>query len=340
MKFRKTMALATVVVSMLTAASCVAIEVSVPAINVPAISNLYDPDGSGSADSVDSGSSNSDAAPSADTASPDTASADTGSAETAAPTEATQAPADNASASSDTGSSSAATEAPTQAAKTDTAANTGSSSSAPSTKEEIVQYYVTAYNKIATDAKTVTRTYDNTSNYKEICEIGSNATVKKTAQTLMTKFMKPSTEAVVSSASDLPPVGVTKISISPSQVSSATCTDKGTYYEIVLKSTGTDSNYEIDAVAGKGSAGVLGPLLRTDDVSSAAGAFVEFEGLHAKYATCTLTCKVDKASGHITEFNFNSPCILHFDKATVVKLVKIENCELGLLFEQKWTIAY
>ena len=340
MKFRKTMALATVVVSMLTAASCVAIEVTVPAINVPAISNLYDPDGSGSGDSADSGSSDSNATPSADTGSADSGSADSGSSETAAPTEATQASSDNGSASSDNGSSSTATEVQTQAAKTDTSTNTGSSSSAPSTKEEIIQYYVTAYNKIATDAKTVTRTYDNTSNYKNICDIGSNATVKKTAQTLMTKFMKPNNEAVVSSASDLPPVGVTKLSISSSQISSATCTDKGTYYEIVLKSTGTDSNYEVDSVAGKGSAGVLGPLLRTEDVSSAAGSFVSFEGLHAKYATCTTTCKVDKASGHITEFNFNSPCILHFDSATVVKIVKIENCELGLLFEQKWTIAY
>ena len=340
MKFRKTMALATVVVSMLTAASCVAIEVTVPAINVPAISNLYDPDGSGSADSADSGSSDSNATPSADTGSADTGSADSGSSETAAPTEATQASADNGSASSDNGSSSTATEAQTQAAKTDTSTNTGSSSSAPSTKEEIIQYYVTAYNKIATDAKTVTRTYDNTTNYKNICDIGSNATVKKTAQTLMTKFMKPTTDAIVMSASDLPPVGVTKLSISSSQISSATCTDKGTYYEIVLKSTGTDSNYEVDSVAGKGSAGVLGPLLRTEDVSSAAGSFVSFEGLHAKYATCTTTCKVDKTSGHITEFNFNSPCILHFDSATVVKIVKIENCELGLLFEQKWTIAY
>lgn len=325
MKAKKIVALTAAFAALLSMASCVTIKVDVPAINVPGISNLYDPNGS------------------ADNSSSDNNSAETPSEETQAPaqeeTQAPETPATQAPATPDTPS--AAPETPTKGStETPTKAPANPTSSKPSTKEEIITYYVTAYNKIATEGKKVTRTYDNTTNYKNIVKIGDNASIKSLCEKLMKQFMKPNSEALVKTASDLPPVGVTKLSISPSQISSATCTDKGSYYEVVLKSTGTDSNYEIDSVAGKGSAGVIGPLLRTEDVSGAAGSFIKFEGLHAKYATCTVTAKIDKASGHITDFNFNSPCILHFDKVTALGMIKVENCDLGLLFEQKWTVAY
>lgn len=323
MKIKKAIALTAAFSALLSLASCVTIKVDVPAINVPAISNLYDPDSSDN-----SGNNQTPATPD----------------ETQAPAQdETQAPAQDetqAPATSDTPSQ--APESPTQSGKTEapTQAPSTPASSKPTSKEEIITYYVTAYNKIATEGKKVTRTYDNTTNYKNIVKIGDNAQIKSLCEKLMKQFMKPNNEAVASSAKDLPPVGVTKLSISPSQISSAACNDKGSYYEVVLKSTGTDSNYEIDSVAGKGSAGVIGPLLRTEDVSSAAGSFIKFDGLHAKYATCTVTAKIDKSSGHITEFNFNSPCILHFDKVTALGFIKVENCDLGLLFEQKWTVAY
>lgn len=323
MKIKKAIALTAAFSALLSLASCVTIKVDVPAINVPAISNLYDPDSSDN-----SGNNQTPATPD----------------ETQAPAQdETQAPAqDETQAPATPDTPSQAPEAPTQSGKTEapTQAPSTPASSKPTSKEEIITYYVTAYNKIATEGKKVTRTYDNTTNYKNIVKIGDNAQIKSLCEKLMKQFMKPNNEAVASSAKDLPPVGVTKLSISPSQISSAACNDKGSYYEVVLKSTGTDSNYEIDSVAGKGSAGVIGPLLRTEDVSSAAGSFIKFDGLHAKYATCTVTAKIDKSSGHITEFNFNSPCILHFDKVTALGFIKVENCDLGLLFEQKWTVAY
>lgn len=315
MKIKKAIALTAAFSALLSLASCVTIKVDVPAINVPAISNLYDPDSSDNS----------------------------GNNQTPATPDETQAPAqDETQAPATPDTPSQAPEAPTQSGKTETPTQAPSTpaSSKPTSKEEIITYYVTAYNKIATEGKKVTRTYDNTTNYKNIVKIGDNAQIKSLCEKLMKQFMKPNNEAVASSAKDLPPVGVTKLSISPSQISSAACNDKGSYYEVVLKSTGTDSNYEIDSVAGKGSAGVIGPLLRTEDVSSAAGSFIKFDGLHAKYATCTVTAKIDKSSGHITEFNFNSPCILHFDKVTALGFIKVENCDLGLLFEQKWTVAY
>jgi|GEM_PF-942524 len=247
------------------------------------------------------------------------------------------APSSDAAATQDTTSAPAA-ENTTSAPAADTTA--APASSAPSTKDEIIAYYVAAYNKIATDASAVTRTYDYTSNYNNILEINNNSTLEGIASSLMKQFMVENTEAVAGSASDLPPVGITKLSISSAQVGNATISDKGTYYEITLTSTGTDSNYEIDTQPGSGSVGVIGPLLRADDVAGAAGGFIKFDGLHSWYATAKVTATIDKASGHITELKYVTPCVLHFDSVTAALVVKVSNCNIGLLFQQNWKVSY
>ena len=213
-------------------------------------------------------------------------------------------------------------------------------SGAPSTKEEIINYYVTAYNKIASESKSVVRTYDYTYQYNDILEINNNATLEKLAGTLMNQFMKENTQEVPGDASSLPPVGVTKLAISPAQISKATCEDKGDHYEVCLYSTGSDGNWEIDSQAGVGSAGVIGPLLRTEDVSGAAGSLIKFEGLHTWYSTAHVTAQIDKATGHITEFDFKTPCVLHFDSVTAAIVVKVSNCNLGMEFHQVWKVTY
>lgn len=239
----------------------------------------------------------------------------------------------------------AATETPASpAAENSTAAPStpaapAASSGVPSTKDEIIAYYVTAYNKIGSDGGKITRTYDYTSNYNNILNINNNSTLESLANSLMNQFMVESKDPLETSFADLPPKGVSNLSISPSQISAATIKDNGTSYTVTLKSTGTDSNYEIDCQPGQGSAGVLGPLLRTEDVSSAAGSALSFDGLHAWYATASVTATIDKASGHITALDFQTPCILHFDQVKVVVL-KVQNCDIGLLFQQKYTIAY
>ena len=228
----------------------------------------------------------------------------------------------------------------TPAASTDTpAAEPAASTGAPTTKAEIIKYYCDAYNKIATDAKEVTRTYDYTSNYNKILNINGNSTLEGLAGTLMDKFMVETTDPLPGSASDLPPVGLTTLNIPEDKISEATCVDKGSTYEITLKSTGTDDNQESDLNPGDGSAGLIGPLLRTDDVSGAVKGVLTFDGLHAYYATASVKATVDKASGHITELVYNTPCVLHFDQVTVV-ILKVKNCDIGLLFQQTWTASY
>ena len=226
---------------------------------------------------------------------------------------------------------------PSQAPSGETPASQAPANAAPSTKEEIITYYVTAYNKMATDAKTFTRTYDYTSNYKDIVEVNNNAVLERLAKTLMDQFMKETTTELAGDINSIPPVGVNTLSISPAQIGTATCTDNGGSYVITLTSTGTDDSPEEDCQPGQGSAGVIGLLLRTEDVASSAP-MIKFEGLHARYPTGKVVATIDKASGHITNLEYENPCILHFDSVSAV--VKISNANLGLLFQQKWTIGY
>lgn len=234
------------------------------------------------------------------------------------------------------------TAAPTDETKPAPVENTTAApaNTAPSTKDEIIAYYVAAYNKIASDSTGVVRTYDYTSNYNNIVEVNNNERLAGLASSLMNQFMKEDFSEVAGTAADLPPVGVTTLSISPSQVSNATITDNGSTYTVTLYSTGTDDNYEVDAQVGQGSAGVIGPLLRTEDVAGAAGSAISFDGLHAYYPTGKVIATIDKASGHITNLEYACPCILHFDSVTALFVIKISNANIGLLFQQKWTVNY
>lgn len=255
------------------------------------------------------------------------------------PQPSSETPASETPASETPSSETPASETPSsETPASETPATEKPANAAPTTKEEIVAYYVTAYNKMGTDAKTFTRTYDYTSNYKGIVEVNNNKTLESLAKTLMDQFMKETTTEVAGDFSTVPPVGVTNLAISPSQVGTAECVDNGGTYTITLTSTGTDDNPETDCQPGQGSAGVIGLLLRTEDVSGAA-TMIKFDGLHAYYPTGKVVATVDKASGHITELYFENPCILHFDSVSAF-FVKISNANLGLLFQQRWKIGY
>ncbi len=309
------------VVLVLALAACGTITVEIPYENVSGFFNNLN---QGQAVPADSGA----------TQAPDTTAASTPDT-TAAPTDnTTAAPTDDTTAAStpDTTAAPDTTSAPVEP--------TSAKSGALTTKEEIINLYVTGYNKIAADAKSITRTYDYTSQYNNILEINNNSTLEGLAKTLMNQFMKENTTPTPGDASALPPVGVTTLSISPAQIAAAACEDKGAYYEVKLTSTGTDDNWEIDPQPGSGSAGVIGPLLRADDVSGAVGSALKFDGLHSWVGAATVTAKIDKASGHITDLDYLTPSVLHFDQVTALGFVKVSNANIGLLFHQTWTASY
>ncbi len=312
-------------------ASCTTVEIKVPADAANAVfGNILG--SSGNSGSTDTPATEAPATAAPATEAP-TAAPSNGDTPTEAP--ATEAPATEATTAAPSNGDTPATEAPATEATTAAPSN-----GAPSTKEDIIKYYVTAYNKIATDSKSIVRNYDNTSQYNNILNVNNNSSLESLANKLMGMFMGPTDEDIEYGINDLPPKNTSTIAITPAQIASAEIKDNGATYTVTLKSTGTDDNYEADAQPGQNSAGVVGPLLRTEDVTDAAGSFLSFEGLHAYYATCSVVATIDKASGHITHFDFRSPCILHFDRVTALKFVKVDNCDIGLLFEQTWTINY
>lgn len=307
MKIKKLTAAVLALVLVLVCTSCATIEVHVPADMVP----LFNQNGQANQNGQNNGGN--DAGNSGNPVVPDT-----------------QAP---------TNGGSDTTEAPT-ANGGETPTDGGSSTGAPTDKAAIVKMYQDSYNKIEKEAKAVVRTYDYTNNYNKILKIGDNKQITALAEKLMNQFMVENKKEEKLSAKELPPIGYPNMNLNPSNYSSATCVDKGTYYEVTLKSTGTDSNYEVDSPAGTGSAGSICPILDPNDVTNAAGSFIKFEGLHTKYATASATVKIDKATGRPLEFAFLTPSVLHFDKVTALGFIKIENCDIGLLFHQNWRIEY
>lgn len=213
-------------------------------------------------------------------------------------------------------------------------------SGTPSTNEEIVALYVSAYNKMNAEATKATKYYDYTSNYNNILKIGNNSTLASLAESLMGKFMVENTESVDYAVADVPPVGLTTSPLTAADVASATCVDNGDTYTVTITSTGTDANPEVNPTVGNGSAGKIGQLIETSSITDAVGSAIKFEGLALKYSDCTVTATIDKASGRIVDLYFRMPGVLHFDKVTAAVVVSVNDCDIGLLGEQRWTITY
>ena len=307
MKAKKILALLLMAVIALSCASCTTIELVIPVGNVPAANT-------GTNTPV---VENTTAAPVIENT-------------TSAPV------AENTTAAQQAPSTEATTAAPGAEATT---AAPATNNGAPTAKADIVKLYCDAYNKLGT-ASSITRTYDYTSNYNNILDIdGGNSTLAGIANKLMGMFMVENTEAVAFDVSKLPPVGLSTINIDPNVIAKAECADKGDYYEVTLTSTGTADNREVDSAPGTGSVGSFGPILNADDVSSAAAGFIEFNGLHTYYEAATVTAKITK-DGKITNLEFKTPAILHFDSVSAVKIIKVGACEIGLLFNQRYEIAY
>ncbi len=257
-------------------------------------------------------------------------------AENAAP-----APADTTAAPADTADTTAAPAdtADTTAAPADTTAP-AASTGAPSSKEEIVALYVSAYNKMSAEATKATRTYDYTSNYNNILKIGNNSTLAGIAESLMGKFMVENTEAVEFAVADVAPVGLTSSPLTAADVANATCVDNGDTYTVTVTSTGTDDNPEVNPTVGNGSAGKIGPLIETTAITDAVGGAIKFEGLALRYSDCTATATIDKATGRIIDLYYRMPGVLHFDKVTAAVIVTVNDCDIGLLGEQRWSFTY
>ncbi len=207
-----------------------------------------------------------------------------------------------------------------------------------STPAAVVEYYKTAHAKVLSSAKSVTRTYDNTINYKDVLDIDGNTTLAGVAKSLMGTFMKENTEELVYTGADMkvnfPAKNKGAAGLTADMVSEATAVDNGDTYTITIV---IDSSEESPDLGDKSS-----NLVNTVDekqVTDAAGSMVSLEGLENHYIAPKLVATVEKATGNITALETVVPSYMCFAKASVF-VISVANCRIGLEYQQKWTVQW
>ena len=209
-----------------------------------------------------------------------------------------------------------------------------------STKEGVVEYYKAAHAKVFAEAKSVTRTYDNPTNYNGVVEVGNNSTISGIASSLMGTFMKPNTEAVVfEGASEIkshfPPANENGCAgLTADMISEYKCEEKDGNYIITLTLNSTEENPD-DGTMAQHMVEVVG----LDVITEAAGSVVTISDFKNLYVGSTVVATIEKDTGKMIALDVNNPSYMCFGKAKAL-IITVENCKLGLHYEQKWTVQW
>ena len=251
----------------------------------------------------------------------------------------TNAPAGDSNASTDApaGDDNASTDAP--------AGDNNASTNAPvagdlSTKEGVVEYYKAAHAKVFAEAKSVTRTYDNPTNYNGVVEVGDNSTIAGIAQTLMNTFMKPNTEPTVFEGtseikSHFPPANENGCSgLTADMISDYKCEEKDGNYIITLTLNSTEENPD-DGTMAQHMVEVVG----IDVITESAGSMVTIKDFKNLYVGSTVIATIEKDTGRMIALDVNNPSYMCFGEAKAL-IITVKNCKLGLHYEQKWTVQW
>lgn len=201
----------------------------------------------------------------------------------------------------------------------------------PQTKEEIVEYYKGANYKVKTQAKSVTRTYNKVSNYNNVLETGSNPILSRIGKAVMGKFLTESLEPKTFTgqneiAGAFPPPN-SVCGLTADEVESATCTDKGNFFELEIHMLP-----EVDPVNGKGT-GAVSTVITKKEITDAVEGYVEISDIRCEYENVYLIATVDKSTGDITELYVNMPLYLNLSALGM-------DCKVGLCFEDRYTVEW
>lgn len=239
---------------------------------------------------------------------------------------------DSSSASGDAGNAGSADSG-------DAGASGGAVAGDLSTKEGAVEYYKTAHAKVLAEAKSVTRTLDNNTNYKEYLEVGGNSTLAGVAKTLMGMFLAANTEPAPFSGADIaanfPPSGNSCAGLTADMIGDYSVKEEGDNYIITLTINSSEESPDL----GEKSANLVS-VVEASQVEDAAAGFVSFEGLRNEYIAPTVTATINKTTGQMTALHTLTPSYMKFDKATVAFVVNVNNVGIGLQYEQEWTIEW
>lgn len=231
----------------------------------------------------------------------------------------------------------------TQAAATETEATSAEETSAPEenseapteaapkTTAEIVALFNESANKIKTNATKVVKNYEKrtVNNDKVVIPAG----LESTAESMIAKFMGDDTEPIIYATKAeiqseyLVPDQSYVSKLNPAYVTSATCTDTGSEYKIVLKLKNQTS-----PTAGVG----IGAVCDVIEAGEVAGKAPFIEDFSTEYYSCVVKATIDKATGRMVSSNYTTPLVLKIR----VNMFGTHDASLGFTFEKDYTITY
>lgn len=213
----------------------------------------------------------------------------------------------------------------------DTSTTGAETTSTPSTPAEIVALFNESANKIKTDATKVVKNYEKRKLNEEHFVVPES--LETTGRNMISSFMKDDNDPITYSTKEdirneyIVP-GQSYVSrLDPTYVTSATCTDKGSTYEIVIR-----LKDQRNPTAGVGI-GAVCDVIETGEVSDKAPFVNEFS---TSYYSCEIRATIDKATGKMTHANYKTPLVLELN----VSLFGTHDIEVGFTFEKDYTITY
>lgn len=214
---------------------------------------------------------------------------------------------------------------------TSTTTATTAASTAPKTTEEIVAFFNQSANRIKTEATKVVKNYEKRKLNEEHFVVPES--LEKTGRDMISSFMKDDNDPIVYSTKEdikneyIVP-GQSYVSrLAPADVKSATCTDKGSTYEIVIK-----LKDQKNPTAGVGI-GAVCDVIETGEVADKAPFVNEFS---TSYYSCEIRTTIDKATGKMTHTNYKTPLVLELN----VSMFGTHDIKVGFTFEKDYTITY
>ncbi|MCM1544165.1 MAG: hypothetical protein NC110_02595 [Ruminococcus sp.] len=251
---------------------------------------------------------------------------------TAAPAPATTAapaPASDATTAAPAPAGDATTAAPAPVGDATTAAP-APAGDATKTTAEIIALFNESANKVKTNAKKVTRNYEDLTHNEEYTVVPS--ALDSIGKKLISTFLKKNETPVISEGAEIangfPVKGESWSSkATEADVAEATCTDDGTNYNITLKfKEGTDP------AVGSG-VGATFDIMKIEDIKNAASIV---QSASTRYYDAVVTCKIDKATGNMTWANYKLPMVL----SVTAKMGFTLDADVGMTFEHDYTIEY
>ncbi|MBQ6067416.1 MAG: hypothetical protein IJK89_11425 [Clostridia bacterium] len=224
--------------------------------------------------------------------------------------------------------------APAQAQATQ---ETAQQSDGAMSKEQIVELYNTAVNKVKKEAASLTRNYKHVSAPESQLELPS--AIQGIGKTAIGTFVK-GTDAPESwtSKEDMQivfPVGNTDYSshLTADMVETATCEDTGSAYKITIK---LYDDKLTSPAKGEGYAGVFNTVTAST-FSEINIPTVTFNRVDINGVGGSISCTVDKATQRVTEITFTETDIL---KLEVKVLISTLNVKLALATEENYAVTY